>query len=107
MISTETFWVVTLLLGLGTFLIRFSFLGLLGGRTLPDWLLTHLRYVGVAMLPALVTPMIVWPAATGGQIDPPRLIAALVALAAGWRLGVIWSITSGMGTLWVLQYFLS
>ncbi|MFT7060377.1 MAG: branched-subunit amino acid transport protein [Pseudorhodobacter sp.] len=106
MIDTSTFWLVTLLLGIGTFLIRFSFLGVLGGRKLPDWLLTHLRYVGVAVLPALVTPMILWPAATQGQFDPLRLTAALIALAAGWRFGVIWSIASGMGTLWALQYLL-
>ena len=103
-IDTGTFWLVTVLLGIGTYLIRFSFLGLLGGLQLPDWLLVHLRYVGVAVLPALVTPMILWPAATAGQLDPLRMIAALAALVAGWRLGVIWAIVMGMGTLWALQY---
>jgi len=101
-IDDATFWLVTLVLGLGTFLIRFSFLGLLGGRQLPDWALTHLRYVGVAVLPALLTPMVIWPAATGGVTDPVRLVAALVALAAGVRLGVVWAIVAGMGTLWLL-----
>jgi hypothetical protein len=32
------------------------------------------------------------------------MIAALAALAAGWRLGVIWAIMVGMGSLWLLQY---
>jgi branched-subunit amino acid transport protein len=104
MIADSTFWLVTLVLGLGTYLIRFSFLGLLGGRQLPGWLLAHLRYVGVAVLPALVTPMILWPAAAAGQFDPIRMVAALAALAAGWRLGVIWAITTGMGSLWLLQW---
>lgn len=102
MIDDATFWLVTLVLGLGTYLIRFSFLGLLGGRQLPDWALTHLRYVGVAVLPALLTPMVIWPAATGGVPDPVRLVAALVALVAGVRLGVVWAIVAGMGTLWLL-----
>lgn len=106
MIDTGTFWFVTVVLGVGTYLIRFSFLGLLGGRVLPDWLLTHLRYVGVAVLPALITPMVLWPAATGGAFDGPRLFAALVAIAAGMRLGVIWAIVSGMGVLWALQWML-
>jgi len=101
-IDDATFWLVTLVLGLGTYLIRFSFLGLLGGRQLPDWALTHLRYVGVAVLPALLTPMVIWPAATGGVTDPVRLVAALVALVAGVRLGVVWAIVAGMGTLWLL-----
>jgi branched-subunit amino acid transport protein len=104
MIDSGTFWLVTLVLGVGTYLIRFSFLGLLGGRQLPEWLLVHLRYVGVAVLPALVTPMILWPAAAGGQLDPLRMIAALAALLAGWRLGVIWAIGFGMGSLWLLQW---
>ncbi len=104
MIDNTTFWLVTLVLGVGTYLIRFSFLGLLGGRQLPDWLLTHLRYVGVAVLPALVTPMILWPASQGGEFDPLRMLAALAALAAGWRLGVIWAIVLGMGSLWILQW---
>ncbi|MDZ4135233.1 MAG: AzlD domain-containing protein [Paracoccaceae bacterium] len=105
-IDTATFWFITAVLGVGTYLIRFSFLGLLGGRVLPDWLLTHLRYVGVGVLPALVTPMVLWPAATAGAFDPLRLIAALIAIAAGMRFGVIWSIVTGMGALWVLQALL-
>ena len=82
-------------------------MGLLGGRQLPDWLLVHLRYVGVAVLPALVTPMILWPASHAGQFDPLRMVAAMAALAAGWRLGVIWAIGVGMGSLWLLQWVLA
>jgi branched-subunit amino acid transport protein len=104
MIDNGTFWLVTLVLGMGTYLIRFSFLGLLGGRQLPEWLLVHLRYVGVAVLPALVTPMILWPTAAGGQLDPLRMVAALAALLAGWQLGVIWAIGVGIGSLWLLQW---
>lgn len=107
MIDDATFWFVTVALGIGTYLIRFSFLGFLGGRTLPDWLLTHLRYVGVAVLPAMVTPMVLWPTATGGSFDPIRMTAAVAALAAGWRFGVIAALVTGMGTLWLLQYVLT
>jgi branched-subunit amino acid transport protein len=107
MISDSTFWIVTGVLGIGTYLIRFSFLGLLGGRQLPDWALVHLRYVGVAVLPALVTPMILWPASMGSDFDPLRMTAASIALLAGWRLGVVWAIFAGMGSLWALQYLFS
>ena len=103
MIDDGDFWMLTVLLGIGTFLIRFSFLGLIGSRPLPGWLLLHLRYVGVAVFPALVVPMVVWPAATGGEVEPIRLVAAAVAFAAGWRLGVVSAILAGMGTLWLLQ----
>ncbi len=104
MISDTAFWALTVALGIGTFLIRFSFLGLLGRKTLPDWALLHLKYVGVAVFPALITPLAVWPAATGGTIDPLRIVAALVALAAGLRFGVIWAIIAGMGSLYLLQF---
>ncbi|MGP1357861.1 AzlD domain-containing protein, partial [Roseicyclus sp.] len=69
-------WGIVALLGVGTFLIRFSFLGLVGDRQLPEWLLRHLRYTAVAILPALVAPLVLWPAATGGEPEASRLAAA-------------------------------
>lgn len=104
MISDSAFWLLTVLLGIGTFLIRFSFLGFLGGRQLPDWVLLHLKYVGVAVFPALFTPLVIWPEATGGVTDPIRLIAAGAAFVIGLRVSVVWSIVAGMGTLYLLQY---
>ena len=103
MISDTAFWLLTLALGAGTFLIRFSFLGLMGGRQLPEWALLHLRYVGVAVFPALVTPQVLWPQALGGETDPLRVIAAVAAFAAGLRFGVFAAILTGMGALWLLQ----
>ena len=107
MISDTTFWVLTVLLGIGTFLIRFSFLGFFGGRELPGWLILHLRYVGVAVFPALVTPMILWPAATGGATDWIRVVAGIAALAVGVRISVVGAILAGMGTFYGLHYLQS
>jgi branched-subunit amino acid transport protein len=106
MIDTTTFWIVTICLGIGTFLIRFSFLGLLGGRKLPDWALLHLRYTGVAVFPALVTPLVLWPDATGGVPDPIRIVAALAAFLVGLKGSVIGAIVTGMGTLYLLQFLI-
>ena len=64
--SDLTIWLVIVVLGIGTFLIRWSFLGALGDRDLHPWVLRMLRYTPVAVLPALVAPLVVWPAATGG-----------------------------------------
>lgn len=104
MIPDETFWLLTVLLGIGTFLIRFSFLGILGGRQLPGWLLLHLKYVGAAVFPALVTPLTLWPEATGGTLDPARIIAALAALVAGLKISLVAAILAGMGTLYLIQF---
>ncbi|AML51216.1 MULTISPECIES: AzlD domain-containing protein [Falsihalocynthiibacter] len=82
--SDANIWFIIVGLGLGTYLIRFSFLGLIGGRELPEWLLRHLRYTPVAVMPGLVAPLVLWPNATGGDLDPARLIAAGVTLSVGY-----------------------
>lgn len=103
--TSADLWFIILALGLGTFLIRFSFLGVLGDRQLPPWLLRHLRYTAVGILPAMVTPLILWPQATGEQLDPVRITAAGLALAVGlWTKNAIWAIVAGMATLWGLGF---
>ena len=84
MIDRIDFWIVTVGLGLGTYAIRFSFLGMLGNRPLPVWMVRCLRYTAVAILPALVAPAVLWPAATDGQPDPARLLAAAAPILAGF-----------------------
>lgn len=107
MTNSTTLWIVIISLGLGTYLIRFSFLGLIGGRELPEWCLRQLRYVAVAVMPALITPLVIWPDATGGEPDPARLIAALAAFVIGIRFNsVIGAVFAGMATLYGLQYLL-
>ncbi|MEI4194469.1 AzlD domain-containing protein [Roseovarius sp. E0-M6] len=83
MIDKTTLWTVIAGIGIGSFALRFAFLGLVGDRPLPGWLLRHLRYTAVAVLPALIAPLVLWPPATGGEPDPARLLAALVALGVG------------------------
>lgn len=83
MIDKGELWLLMILLGLGSFTLRFAFLGLVGDRPLPPWILRHLRYTAVAVLPGLVAPLVVWPEATGGVPDAPRMAAALVTIIAG------------------------
>ena len=98
-------WGIIAALGVGTFLIRFSFLGLIGDRKLPDWVLRHLRYTPVAILPGLVAPLVLWPAATGGEPDPARLAAAAVTIIVGYLTkGVVRAMLSGVAVLYGLQY---
>jgi len=93
-------WGIILALGIGTYLIRFSFLGLIGSKNLPEWVLRHMRYTAVAVLPGLVAPLVLWPAATGGQVDPARLCAALVTFGVGiLTRNVIAAIVLGAATL--------
>ncbi|MCP5145815.1 MAG: AzlD domain-containing protein [Gammaproteobacteria bacterium] len=100
-------WSVIVGLGVGTYLLRLSFLGLLGGRQLPSWMLRLLRYTSVAVLPGLVAPLVLWPQATGGEIDPARLIAAGAALAVGYfTRHVVYAMLGGMVTLYLMTFLL-
>ncbi len=107
MTTDALIWTVIVLLGIGTYLIRFSFIGLIGDRRLPPFVLRLLRYVPVAVMPGLVAPLIVWPAATGGVPDAPRLLAAVAALAIGAiTRSLLGAIFGGMGTLYLAQALL-
>ncbi len=105
---TGQVWTIILALALGTFLIRYSFLGLIGARRMPEWVLRHLRYTPVAVLPGLVAPLVLWPAATGGEPDPARLAAAGVTLAVGvLSRNVLLAILSGGATLYGMLWLLT
>lgn len=100
---TDSIWIVIAGLAVGSFALRFVFLGLIGNRPLPEWLLRHLRYTAVGILPALVTPLVIWPQATGGAPDAPRMAAAAVTLAVGWwTRNVIAAIAAGVAVLFGL-----
>ncbi|MEM7472500.1 MAG: AzlD domain-containing protein [Pseudomonadota bacterium] len=105
--TTTEIWLIIAALGVGTFLIRFSFLGLVGDRPIPEWLLRHLRYTPAAILPGLVAPLVLWPDATGGVPDASRLTAALATVAVAYfSKGTVRAIAAGAVTLYGMQYLL-
>ncbi|QYX55823.1 AzlD domain-containing protein [Roseovarius sp. SCSIO 43702] len=105
MIDHVQLWIVILALGGGSYFFRFVFLGLIGNRSLPGWVLRHLRYTAVSVLPALIAPLVLWPPATGGEVDPARLVAAFAAVAVGlWTRNVIATIVTGGAVLYLGFY---
>jgi branched-subunit amino acid transport protein len=108
MIDKTELWIVIIGLGIGSFALRFAFTGLVGDRQLPIWLMRHLRYTAVGILPAIIAPAVLWPAATNGDFDIPRVSAAIVTLTLGliWK-NVVGSIIGGVATLYILQFLLS
>ena len=99
--SQLTVWFVILALAVATYLIRFSFLGLLDGEKMPGWMERHLKFVGVAVMPGIAAPAVFWPEATGGEPDLARLLAATVALLVGiWRRSLLSSVAGGLVTLY-------
>ncbi len=96
----STVWIIIAAIGLGSWVLRYSFMGLLGGRVLPAWVLRHLRYTAVAIIPGLIAPIVLFPPATGGVPDAPRLIAGCVVLAVGIATGKIFpALVAGVAAL--------
>ncbi|MBU2546842.1 MAG: AzlD domain-containing protein [Proteobacteria bacterium] len=105
---TDAYWIWGLLLavGLGTFLIRFSFIYLFGRVNFPPAVMHMLQYIPPAVLSALVWPALVL---SKGQIavDPGshRLWAGLVASFVAWRTrSILLTLVAGMSALWIFQW---
>jgi len=93
-------------IGIGSYLIRLSFIGIVGNRAMPDWALVPLRFVAPAVLAALVAPAVLLHEGvlTVAPATNPRAIAALVAVLIAWKTkNVAVVITAGMVTVWALQ----
>lgn len=106
--SDLTIWTIILLSALGTYGLRWSFLGAFGNRPMPVWAQRLLRYTAVAVLPAIAAPLVVWPAAAGGQPEPARLIAAAVTLVVGLATrNVLAAVITGMASLYLGLYFIA
>lgn len=92
-------------IGLLTYSLRASFLvGMSGGSASPR-LQRVLRFVPVAVLPALVAPALLYrDGALLLSLDNTRLIAGLIAIAVAWfSRNVLATIAVGMLALWVLS----
>ena len=101
--SDTQIWIMIAILGIGTYMIRFSFLGLVGNRKLPEWALRHLRYTPVAVLPGLVAPLVLAKDASGAM-DPALIAAAVATGTVGWwRKGMFPGIIAGVLTYLVLS----
>ena len=106
MIDKSTLWIIIFALGMGSFLLRFSFLGLVGDRQLPPWALRYLRYTAVAIIPALIAPIVALSNETGTGPEPVRLTAAIVTFSLGiYTRNVIIAIIAGALTLGIGTYF--
>ena len=102
--SPTLIWVLIGVIGLGTWLIRVSFLALLGRiERVPEWGTRILRLIPAAILAAIAAPALTH--ATGSfDLLTGRFAAGVVAALVAWKTGnVIATLTAGMGALWLLQ----
>ena len=103
-------WLVMLLGGLITFLMRFSLIYLLaeGRFEVPQTMRKALHYVPPAVLSAIVFPELFMHGGTMNlSLDNTRLLAGLVAIVVAWlSRNTLITILAGMVALFLLQFFL-
>lgn len=103
--NLQTYWIAIILLGVGTFVIRLSFIQVMDRFNPPQVVHRLLRFIPAAVLPAIIAPALCF---QGSQLDltlgNPRLIAGILAALIAWKTkNMILPIVVGMGTLWILQ----
>jgi branched-subunit amino acid transport protein len=97
-LTTLESWTVVFGLAIGTFLIRYSFIGLFADRDMPDWLDRALKLMVPAIFAAIVFSGV---AMVGGEVagwvDWPRYAAASIALVAAVYTRGNMLVTLGVG----------
>lgn len=106
MISTPDFWIITLSIAVGTYLLRAIFVFIIGHVELSDTVKTMLKYIPPSVFAALTAPPIFL---HQGHVDwlggKERVIAGLVAALVAWKTrNMILLLIVGMGTLYLLQW---
>jgi branched-subunit amino acid transport protein len=99
-------WLIMIGIGLGTFLIRISFLVIFGNREIPPIVYRSMRFIPASVLSALVIPQILPRSnAMDMSLANPQIIAGVIAALVAWRTkNVLLTILSGMAVLWLLQW---
>jgi branched-subunit amino acid transport protein len=104
MVDMADYWPVVLCLGLGTFLLRFSFILIVDRVTFPEAVVRMLRFIPASVLPAIIAPAVLLHGADAGPTALARPLAAAVAVLVAWKTrNILVTILGGMGTLWLLR----
>jgi len=102
-------WLVMILGGIFTFGTRFVMLSGWVAHGLPRWLIDALAFAPIAVLTAILVPAVLIDPATQQIIvlGNARFLAAVIAtIIALLTRNVIATITSGLATLWFVQWWL-
>lgn len=102
-----TTWALIAAIAVPTFLVRFSFIGLLGRfGGIPEWAERALAFVPAAVLAALVVPDVVTIQATAvATLAQEKVVAAVVAAGvASYTEDVFATIAVGMGVFWAIRF---
>lgn len=92
-------------MGLVTFTLRVSFIAFSERLKMPPLVQRALRFVPVAVLPAIVVPALVFrEGSLELALSNERLLAGVLAGVVAWySKSIIWTLLAGMIALWTLQ----
>lgn len=99
-------WLLMAAAGVGSFAIRYSFVGLVRKGEVPRWAANLLRHVPAAALTALVvTSVSSHGSESAAEATTLRLCAILLAGLVAWRTkSMLATIACGMASLWLLKF---
>ena len=98
-------WLIILAMGIVTYAIRLSLIGVSDRIALPPIVMRGLRFVPAAVLSAIILPEVLRPA---GRLDVslanPRLLAGVIAALVAWHTrSVVPTVLVGLVVVWIIQ----
>lgn len=94
-------WSLIVALAFATLATKGLFIGLWSHFDLPPILKQGLRYVSPAVFAAIIAPQLLTPVATGGHLDPFRVLVAVFAFAVAWvTRSTMLTVVLGMAAFW-------
>jgi branched-subunit amino acid transport protein len=105
MMSDLALWSMFAAVGVGTFAMRLSFIGLYGRLRIPPMLQRALAYIPASVLAALILPAVILPGGHGDFVlANPQIPAAVAATLAAWKTrSTVLTLVAGMAVLWGLK----
>lgn len=106
--TATAIWLTIAGVGLGSYLLRLSFIALWQRLRVPPLVNRALEYVPAAVLAALVLPALLRPEGfVDLTLDNLRLLAGLLAATVAWfSRSVLLTLATGMGALWLAEWLL-
>ena len=101
-------WLTFLVLGVLTFLTRYSFIAIFDKIEPPRNLKRALRFVPIAVLSAIIGPELLFSNNTFlWTLNNPRLLAGIIATGVAYKTrNVVLTILVGMAAFWILRLLL-
>ncbi len=107
-IAADSLAIITIIgAGAVTLIARAAFIVMPADTLVPGWLTRALKFVGAAVLPALILPDVMFRELASGEfVNVYRIAAAVIAGVVAWRTRSIFTtLAAGMVALWLLKWW--